>query len=112
MELIPTALPKFVNAQDSNPPSPRPSPPLSRGERAGNGGILHAQEFVNSGSAIGITYQRVHSGYGMAGRTPYGCCVALGFSGSGYVGLMPVVLLLDNIVLERSRQACQLSTMC
>ncbi len=37
-----------------------------------------------------LTYQRVHSGYGMAGRTPYGCCVALGFSGSGYVGLMPV----------------------
>jgi hypothetical protein len=25
--IIPTALPKFVNAQDSNPPSPRPSPP-------------------------------------------------------------------------------------
>jgi hypothetical protein len=37
-----------------------------------------------------LTYQRVHSGYGMAVRTPYGCCVALGFSGSGYVGLMPV----------------------
>jgi hypothetical protein len=50
-----------------------------------------------------LTYQRVHSGYGMAGRTPYGCCVALGFSGSGYVGLMPVVLL-DDIVLEWSRQ--------
>jgi hypothetical protein len=50
-----------------------------------------------------LTYQRVHSGYGMAGRTPYGCCVALGFSGSGYVGLMFVVLL-DNIVLEWSRQ--------
>jgi hypothetical protein len=49
-----------------------------------------------------LTYERVHSGYGMAGRTPYGCCVALGFSGSGYVGLMPVVLL-DNIVLEWSR---------
>jgi putative transposase len=47
-------------------------------------------------------YERVHSGYGMAGRTPYGCCVALGFSGSEYVGLMPVVLL-DNIVLEWSR---------
>jgi len=28
-----------------------PSPPLTRGERAGSGGILHAQEFVNSGSA-------------------------------------------------------------
>jgi hypothetical protein len=49
-----------------------------------------------------LTYQRVHSGYGMAGRTPYACCVALGFSGSEYVGLMPVVLL-DNIVLEWSR---------
>jgi hypothetical protein len=35
-------------------PSPRPSPPLTRGERAGSGGILHAQEFVNSVSAIGI----------------------------------------------------------
>jgi hypothetical protein len=32
----------------------QPSPPLTRGERAGSGGILHAQEFVNSGSAIGI----------------------------------------------------------
>jgi hypothetical protein len=50
-----------------------------------------------------LTYQRVHSGYGMAVRTPYGCCVALGFSGSGYVGLMPVVLL-DNIVLDWSCQ--------
>ena len=28
--------------------------PLTRRERAGSGGILHAQEFVNSGSAIGI----------------------------------------------------------
>jgi hypothetical protein len=28
-------------------------------------------------------YARVHSGYGMAGRTPYGCCVALGFFGFG-----------------------------
>jgi hypothetical protein len=47
-------------------------------------------------------YERVHSGYGMAGRTPYGCCVALGFEGSAYVGLMPVVLL-DDIVLDWSR---------
>ena len=39
----------------------------------------------------------------MAGRTPYWCCVALGFLGSGYVGLMPVVLL-DDIVLELSCQ--------
>jgi hypothetical protein len=49
------------------------------------------------------SYERVHSGYGMAGRMPYGCCVALGFEGSEYVGLMPVVLL-DNIVLDWSRQ--------
>jgi hypothetical protein len=35
---------------------------------------------------------RGHSGYGMEGRTPYECCVALGFRGSAYVGLMPVVL--------------------
>ena len=53
--LIPTALPKFANTQDSDPPSPQPSPPVTRGERAGSGGILHAQEFVNSGSTIGIT---------------------------------------------------------
>ena len=35
--LIPTAQPKSVNAQASNPPSPQPSPPLTRGERAGSG---------------------------------------------------------------------------
>ena len=50
-----------------------------------------------------LTYQRMHSGYGMAGWTPYGCCVALGFSGSEDVGLMPVVLL-DNRVLDWLRQ--------
>ena len=55
------------------------------------------------GGLCDYRYARVHSGYGMAGRTPYGCCVALGFSGSEYVGLMPVVLL-DNIVLDWSRQ--------
>ena len=38
VNIIPTALPKFVNAQDSNPPSPRPSPSLTRGERARSGG--------------------------------------------------------------------------
>jgi exopolyphosphatase/guanosine-5'-triphosphate,3'-diphosphate pyrophosphatase len=54
-ELIPIAEPKFVNASASNPPSPRPSPPLSRGERAGSGGIPYAQEFVNFDSAIGIS---------------------------------------------------------
>jgi hypothetical protein len=43
--LILTALPKFVNAQDSNPP-------LTRGERAGSGGILHAQEVVISDGAM------------------------------------------------------------
>ena len=31
------------------------SPPLTRGERAGSGGILHAQEFVNFGSVVGRT---------------------------------------------------------
>jgi hypothetical protein len=49
------------------------------------------------------TYERVRSGYGMAVRTLYGCCVALGFSGLGYVGLMPAVLL-DDIVLDWSCQ--------
>jgi hypothetical protein len=48
-------------------------------------------------------YERMHSGYGMEGRTPYECCVALGFSGSAYVGLMPVVLL-DEIALDWSRE--------
>ena len=36
--LIPTAQPRSVNAQASNPPSPRPSPPLTRGERAADKG--------------------------------------------------------------------------
>jgi hypothetical protein len=49
--LTPTAQPKSVDAHALNPPSP----PLSRGERAGSGGILQAQELVNSGSAAGIT---------------------------------------------------------
>jgi hypothetical protein len=47
-------------------------------------------------------YERVHSGYGLLGRTPYGCSVALGFTGSAYVGLMLVVLL-DEMVLDWSR---------
>ena len=51
---IPTAQPKSVNAQASNPPS-RPSPPLTRGERAWSGGIPHAQELVNSSSAVDST---------------------------------------------------------
>jgi len=54
--LIPIAEPKFINPSASNPPSPRPSPPLTRGERAGSGGILHAQQFVNFDGAIGITH--------------------------------------------------------
>ena len=56
--VIPNAIPKFVNAHASNPPSPRPSPPLSRGERAGSGGILHTQEFLNFDSAIDIGAHR------------------------------------------------------
>ena len=47
-------------------------------------------------------YERVHSGYGMEGRTPYECGVALGFAGSAYVGLMLVVLW-DEMVLDWSR---------
>jgi transposase-like protein len=48
------------------------------------------------GAGLGWLYDdhdaRGHSGYGMEGRTPYACCVALGFGGASYVGLMPVVL--------------------
>jgi hypothetical protein len=55
--LIPTALPKSVNAHASNPPSPQPSPPLTRGERAGSGGILQAQELVDPVSATATTCQ-------------------------------------------------------
>jgi hypothetical protein len=55
--LIPTALPKSVDAHASNPPSPRPSPPLTRGERAGSGGILQAQELVDPVSATATTCQ-------------------------------------------------------
>jgi len=42
-------------ARPQKPTPLSPLPPLTRGERAGSGGILHAQEFVNSGSAVGIT---------------------------------------------------------
>jgi len=55
------------------------------------------------GGLCNYCYARVHSGYGMAGRTPYACCVALVFSGSEYVGVMPVVLL-DDRVLDWLRQ--------
>jgi hypothetical protein len=55
--LIPTALPKSVDAHASNPPSPQPSPPLTRGERAGSGGILQAQELVDPVSATATTCQ-------------------------------------------------------
>ena len=54
---IPTAQPRSVNAQASNPPSPQPSPPLTRGERAGRGGILQAQELVDPVSATATTCQ-------------------------------------------------------
>ena len=57
--IIPIAEPKFINPSASNPPSPRPSPPLTRGERAGSGGILHAQQFVNFDGAIGISAQEL-----------------------------------------------------
>ena len=42
-------------ARPESPLTPTLSP-LDKGERAGSGGILHAQEFVNSGSAIGIIW--------------------------------------------------------
>jgi hypothetical protein len=48
-------------------------------------------------------YKRVHSGVGMEGRTPYGCCAALGHAGSERLGLMPVVLL-DRMVLDWKQQ--------
>jgi hypothetical protein len=51
--LTPTALPKSVDAHALNPPSP----PLSRGERAGSGGILQAQELVDPVSATATTCQ-------------------------------------------------------
>jgi len=61
------------------------------------------------GAGLGWLYdyndERVHSGYGMLGRTPYGCCVALGFSGSEYVGLMPVVLLYQSPSQSSQRRA-------
>ena len=54
LAVIPIAEPKFINPSASNPPTPRPSPPLTRGERAGSGGILDAQQFVNFDGAIGM----------------------------------------------------------
>ena len=49
------------------------------------------------------SYGRVHSEYGMVGRTPYGCCVASGGGDSWDVRLVLVVLL-DNSVLDWSRE--------
>jgi len=46
--LIPTAQPKSVNTQASNPPSPQPSPPLSMEEGAAGKGT--AIRFKNTGS--------------------------------------------------------------
>jgi hypothetical protein len=70
-------------------PTPRPTPRPGR-----RGVLLTVCVVVRPG--LGWLYDdhdaRGHSGYGMEGRTPYECCVALGFRGSAYVGLMPVVL--------------------
>jgi hypothetical protein len=102
--------------------APLAVPLAKRGEPKGGGGIYElwigdwyylpcvlsldtVEAFLGAGLGwlYHYNYERVHSGYGMAGRTPYGCCVALGFEGSAYVGLMPVVLL-DDIVLDWSRE--------
>ena len=89
--LIPTVLPKSINAQASSPPSP----PLSRGERAGSWGILHTQELVNSGSAADTTCEAYpapdtpaetltpDSGYNLPGSatSPYGAVMILAEQG-------------------------------
>ena len=89
--LIPTALPKSVDAHASNPPSP----PLTRGERAGSGGIPHAQEFVNSSLAVDSTCEACptpdtpaetlmpDSGYNSTGSatSPYGAVRMLAAQG-------------------------------
>ena len=58
------------------------------------------------GAGLGWLYDYhdgcVHSGYGMEGRAPYGCCVALGYKGSEDVGWMLVVLWAE-IALDWSR---------
>ena len=78
---------------------------VERSHRTDDDVLLLGSVEVFLGAGLGwlyyYNYERVHSGYGMEGRTPYGCCVALGFAGSEYVGLMPVVLL-DEIVLDWS----------
>jgi hypothetical protein len=93
--LIPTALPKSVDAHASNPPSPQPSPPLTRGERAWSGGIPHAQELVNPVSATATTCQAdsapdtpaetltPNSGYNSTGSatSPYGAVMILAEQG-------------------------------
>ena len=54
-----------------------PLTPLTRGERAGSGGILHAQEFVNPGSAIGIVIHRIiRKGGGCGGALCVGVAIA------------------------------------
>ena len=93
--LIPTALPKSVDAHASNPPSPQPSPPLTRGGRAGSGGILQAQELVDPVSATATTCQAdsapetpaetltPDSGYNLPGSatSPYGAVMILAEQG-------------------------------
>ena len=93
--LIPTALPKSVDAHALNPPSPQPSPLLTRGERAGSGGILQAQELVDPVSATATTCQAdsapetpaetltPDSGYNLPGSatSPYGAVMILAEQG-------------------------------
>ena len=111
---VPPALP--TAREKTYPFKPAGSPRFARGNARGapTRFPLRAGGTLGRGSSTPVfcelwlgdwyySYERVHLGYEMAFWTPYGCCVALGFSGSEYVGLMPVVLL-DNIVLDWSRQ--------
>jgi hypothetical protein len=97
-----TACGKCANTSFTPAPVAHPLPTLEKSRRTACR-TAPTTRTTEGTPTMELTYQCVHSGYGMAGRTPYGCCVALGFSGLGYVGLMPVVLL-DNIVLDWSCQ--------
>jgi transposase-like protein len=65
------------------------------------GGLGRVKAFLGAGLGwlYHYNYERVHFGDGLEGRTLDGCCMALGYKGSAYVGLMPVVLL-DEMVLD------------